>query len=97
MTQVIPAWTEAVPKIGKGGKILLVAPASIAYFEIILGALRAGGCVVPLSAMSTPEQLRDMVIDSDARVLFLGGAMGAGMARFMEEFPLLLFEDMQEF
>lgn len=30
---VIPAWTEAVPKIGKGGKILLVAPASIAYGE----------------------------------------------------------------
>jgi len=30
---VIAAWTEAVPKIGKGGKILLVAPASIAYGE----------------------------------------------------------------
>lgn len=30
---VIPAWTEAVPMIGKGGKILLVAPASIAYGE----------------------------------------------------------------
>ncbi|MEI6460746.1 MAG: FKBP-type peptidyl-prolyl cis-trans isomerase [Verrucomicrobiota bacterium] len=28
---VIPAWTEAVQKIGKGGKILLFAPAAIAY------------------------------------------------------------------
>ena len=28
---VIPAWTEAVQMIGKGGKILLYAPASIAY------------------------------------------------------------------
>lgn len=30
---VIPAWTEAVPLIGKGGKIVLVAPANIAYGE----------------------------------------------------------------
>lgn len=28
---VIPAWTEAVQKIGKGGKILLYAPSGIAY------------------------------------------------------------------
>lgn len=30
---VIPAWTEAVQKIGKGGKILLFAPADLAYGE----------------------------------------------------------------
>ena len=29
--QVIPAWTEGVQKIGKGGKILIYAPAALGY------------------------------------------------------------------
>jgi FKBP-type peptidyl-prolyl cis-trans isomerase len=31
LTQVIPAWTEGIQKINKGGKIKLYAPASLAY------------------------------------------------------------------
>jgi FKBP-type peptidyl-prolyl cis-trans isomerase len=29
--QVIPAWTEGVQKIGKGGKIVIYAPAALGY------------------------------------------------------------------
>jgi FKBP-type peptidyl-prolyl cis-trans isomerase len=31
LNQVIPAWTEGLQKIGKGGKIVIYAPAALAY------------------------------------------------------------------
>ena len=31
LNQVIPAWTEGVQKIGKGGKIVIYAPAALGY------------------------------------------------------------------
>jgi acyl-CoA synthetase (AMP-forming)/AMP-acid ligase II len=59
----------------RGDKVAVLAPTSVEYLEIIVGCLRAGGCIVPLSTMSTAEQLEGMINDSDARVLFLGAEM----------------------
>jgi long-chain acyl-CoA synthetase len=63
-----------------GDKVAVLASTSIEYFEIIIGTLRAGCCIVPLSPMSTVEQLRGMIDDSDSRALFLGGETGASLA-----------------
>jgi len=52
---VIPAWTEAVPKIGKGGKILLVAPAAIAYGE------NGQGPIPPNSVLEFEVELVEIV------------------------------------
>jgi len=52
---VIPAWTEAVPMIGKGGKILLVAPASIAYGE------NGQGPIPPSSVLEFEVELVEIV------------------------------------
>ena len=52
---VIPAWTEAVPMIGKGGKILLVAPASIAYGE------NGQGPIPPNSVLEFEVELVEIV------------------------------------
>ena len=65
-----------------GDKVAVLASTSIEYVEVIIGVLRAGGCIVPLSAMSTSEQLEGMIDDSDSRVLFLG----AGMRPLAESF-----------
>jgi len=52
---VIPAWTEAVPKIGTGGKILLVAPANIAYGE------NGQGPIPPNSVLEFEVELVEIV------------------------------------
>jgi FKBP-type peptidyl-prolyl cis-trans isomerase len=52
---VIPAWTEAVPKIGVGGKILLVAPANIAYGE------NGQGPIPPNSVLEFEVELVEIV------------------------------------
>ena len=55
LNRVIPAWTEAVPMIGKGGKILLVAPASIAYGE------NGQGPIPPNSVLEFEVELVEIV------------------------------------
>ena len=42
LTQVIPAWTEGVQLIAKGGKIILFAPAALAYGERGQGPIPGG-------------------------------------------------------
>ena len=59
----------------KRDKVAVLASTSIEYVEVILGTLRAGGCIVPLSAMSTSEQLEGMIDDADSRVLLLSAEM----------------------
>ena len=74
----------------RGDKAAVLAPPSIAYAELFFGILRAGGCVVPLSTMASPEQLEGMVADSDSRVLFLGDGMRALAAPFADRLSGLL-------
>jgi acyl-CoA synthetase (AMP-forming)/AMP-acid ligase II len=54
----------------RGDKIAILAANSIEYLEIFLGATRAGICVVPLSVMFKWETSRDLINDSDSRMLF---------------------------
>jgi acyl-CoA synthetase (AMP-forming)/AMP-acid ligase II len=58
-----------------GEVIAVCADTSIAYLAIFLGALRAGLVVSPLAPGSTPNQLRAMLDDSSARLLFLDAAV----------------------
>jgi acyl-CoA synthetase (AMP-forming)/AMP-acid ligase II len=55
--------------IGRGDRVAILSKNSIEYIELFFGTLAAGGCVVPLPTMATPEQLRLMVLDSRVRVL----------------------------
>ena len=54
-----------------GDRVAILASPSAAYLQAFLGTLRAGGCVVPLSPMASPEQLELMIADSETRVLFV--------------------------
>ena len=56
--------------IARGDKVAIVAATSIEYLEAIFGALRAGGCVVPLATSATAASLGAMIRDCHARVLF---------------------------
>ena len=54
-----------------GQAIALCAATSINYAAVFLGVLRAGMVVVPLTPGATPASLQAMLIDADARLLFL--------------------------
>lgn len=56
----------------KGDKISLLTTNCIEALEVIFGVIKAGGVIVPLSAMVQGEALARMVVDSDSRFLCAG-------------------------
>jgi long-chain acyl-CoA synthetase len=62
--------------------VAILAQNSIEYAEAFLAVLRAGGCVVPLPSMASPEALERMMKDCGARTLLvskLHSAIGASL------------------
>jgi len=57
--------------LAKGDKVGLLAPNGIEAVEILFGVIRAGGVIVPLPALAHPATLATLIVDSDARVVFL--------------------------
>jgi acyl-CoA synthetase (AMP-forming)/AMP-acid ligase II len=57
-----------------GGAIAICAGMGADYAAVFLGALRAGVVVAPLAPNSTPDSLRRMVADADAKLLFTDAA-----------------------
>ncbi len=55
LNRVIPAWTEGMKLVGKGGEIVLWAPADIAYGE------RGSGSIPPNSALKFEVKLLDVI------------------------------------
>ncbi|MGH9944025.1 MAG: class I adenylate-forming enzyme family protein [Pyrinomonadaceae bacterium] len=58
----------------RGDKVSVLMTNSIEMLEIMLGVVKAGGVIVPLSVMLTAESLAVMIDDSDSRFVFAGAA-----------------------
>jgi long-chain acyl-CoA synthetase len=56
-----------------GDKVAVLGENSVEYAEVFFGALRAGGCVVPLPTLASRDALERMVVDCGARALFVSG------------------------
>ncbi|MGH9872814.1 MAG: class I adenylate-forming enzyme family protein [Pyrinomonadaceae bacterium] len=56
----------------KGEKVSALTVNSIEMLEIMMGAVKAGGVIVPLSVMLTAESVAAMINDSDSRFVFAG-------------------------
>jgi len=56
----------------KGEKVSLLMTNRPETLEILFGTVKAGGVIVPLSAMVPGESLARMVVDSDSKFLFVG-------------------------
>ena len=63
----------------KGQRVALLAGNTGWTYTALLGVLRAGGVVAPLSPLLTPEIIRRLADDCDAQVLFAGAGY-EGMA-----------------
>ena len=57
--------------VAKGDNIAIISPNSIPYAALFMGILRAGACVTPLSTMASPDALRKMLTDCDAKAIFV--------------------------
>ena len=56
----------------RGDKVSLLTTNCIEALEILFGVIKAGGVIVPLSAMVQGQALARMVVDSDSRFLCVG-------------------------
>lgn len=59
----------------KGEKVTLLALTSIEALEILFGTLRAGGVVVPISALLTPDMIATLIEDSGSKFLFVASPL----------------------
>lgn len=64
---------DALMKAGmkKGDKVGLLALNSIVTLEIMYGVIRAGGVLVPLSALQTPNLIASLLNDAGAKFFFV--------------------------
>ncbi len=60
--------------LSKGDKVSVLMLNSNEMLEIMMGTVKAGGVIVPLSVMLTTESLATMINDSDSHFVFAGAA-----------------------
>jgi long-chain acyl-CoA synthetase len=63
--------------VGQGDAVAVVMANSAEMAAVLFGGVKAGACVVPVSAMLSPEQIAVMIEDSGAQVLFADTATRA--------------------
>jgi long-chain acyl-CoA synthetase len=92
-------WKEFLPRInkvanllrdrgiGRGDKVAILARSSLEYVTVFLGTLSSGACIVPLSGMASSIQLKGMMTDSDAKMLFASSATLSLIEPFKGDLP----------
>jgi long-chain acyl-CoA synthetase len=63
--------------LNKGDKVALLTLSSIEALEILFGTLRAGGVIVPISALLQPEMIATLIEDSGSKFLFVASPLQA--------------------
>ena len=74
--------------LSKGCNIAILSANSIAYADLFMGILRAGGCVTPLSSMASSDALHKMLSDCDAKAIFVAEQYLDLVAGFISDMPL---------
>lgn len=70
----------------KGDKVSMLMANRSEALEILFGTVKAGGVIVPLSAMVPGDSLARMVVDSDSKFLFAGPGMREVIGPYGNEF-----------
>jgi len=69
-----------VSGVGPGDKVAVLGFPSLAYVECLFGIVTARACVVPLPVSASIDTLKVMLVDCDAKLLFLDPALGEAAA-----------------
>lgn len=77
--------------IPKGCNIAVLSANSVAYAELFIGIVKAGGCVTPLSSMASPEALQKMLVDCEAKAVFVAGQYAPLIEGFIADLALERF------
>jgi len=72
----------------KGDNIAVLSANSIAYAELFMGIIRAGGCATPLSSMAAPDALHKMLADCGAKAIFVAEQYLDLVSGFITTMPL---------
>ena len=73
--------------IRKGERICYLGKNSDHYFELFLGAVKAGAVMTPIGWRLAPPEAAYIVNDSKARLLFVGPEMTGAAKKVLEETP----------
>ncbi len=76
---------------GKGQRIAIISPNSVAYAELFMGILRAAACVTPLSSMASSDALQKMLADCQASAIFVAEQYLDLVSGFVAELPIRRF------
>tara|TARA_R110002110_G_scaffold119854_1_gene294573 strand:+ start:1400 stop:2962 length:1563 start_codon:yes stop_codon:yes gene_type:complete len=72
----------------KGENVAIISPSSLAYAELFMGILRAGGCVTPLSSMASSLALHKMLTDCKPKAIFVAEQYFDLVEGFVFDLPL---------
>ena len=79
-----------------GSAIAIISTTNTDYVALYLGALMAGVAVAPMPPSATPEQLKAMVTDSGAPLLFLDQANADALAHIEFSARTILIEQLDD-
>ncbi|MGH8239155.1 MAG: AMP-binding protein, partial [Steroidobacteraceae bacterium] len=73
-----------------GEKVSVQMANGVPMVEVMLGVLKAGGVIVPLSPLLTAESLSLMINDSDSRFLFAEAPLHAQVTAIRDQLPQIV-------
>ena len=68
-SRAMAAYLQSLPGIARGDRVAVMLPNLLQSPVVLFGILRAGLVVVNVNPLYTPRELRDLLMDSGARVL----------------------------
>ena len=77
------------PRVGRGDRVLFLAPNSPAYATAVYGAMMAGGTAVPLNPLLKPDELRRIAADVEPAAAFVAGGAQALVESLRPALPSL--------
>lgn len=79
--------------LGRGDRVVIMAPNSVDWIVSALGILHAGGVVVPVDTQMPGEDLEHVLGNCAPAMVFTTAALRSRLSTLQEEFALFLFDD----
>jgi len=82
--------------LGRGDRVVIMAPNSVDWIVSALGVLHAGGVIVPIDTQMPAEDLEHVLGDCAPGMVFTTGGLRARLSSLHQDVALFLFDDDDE-